>query len=79
LIYYCVIAQECYDVLLKKTHLVGRSGFGADLEISDDTSISRSHAHLILVKKVCVVQFVLLVFGTNDRYSKGLTVLIYNF
>lgn len=43
--------QECYDVLLKKTHLVGRSGFGADLEISDDTSISRSHAHLILVKK----------------------------
>ncbi|XP_027847405.2 nibrin [Aphis gossypii] len=43
--------QECYDVLLKKTHLIGRSGFGADLEISDDTSISRSHAHLILVKK----------------------------
>ncbi|XP_060841916.1 uncharacterized protein LOC132922421 [Rhopalosiphum padi] len=46
-----VKTQDCYDVLMKKTHLIGRAGFGADLEISDDTSISRCHAHLILVKK----------------------------
>jgi len=39
-------------VLRKTTHLVGRAGFGADLEILDDTSISRCHAELTLVKKV---------------------------
>ncbi|XP_025201439.1 nibrin [Melanaphis sacchari] len=47
-----VETQECYDILMKKTHMIGRAGFGADLEISDDTSISRCHAHLILLKKI---------------------------
>jgi len=53
IIIYCrITARKCYDILNRKTHLVGRAGFGADLEISNDTSISRCHADLILEKKV---------------------------
>lgn len=51
-IYCCITAQEYYDILWREIHLIGRAGFGADLEISDDSSISRCHANLTLVKKV---------------------------
>lgn len=46
-----VKTQEYYDILWREIHLIGRAGFGADLEISDDSSISRCHANLTLVKK----------------------------
>ncbi|KAL4120479.1 hypothetical protein QTP88_013165 [Uroleucon formosanum] len=64
-----VKTREYYDVLKKKTHLVGRAGFGADLEISDDTSISRCHANLILVKKA-VGSKVKLFLTLVDKKSK---------
>lgn len=50
--YCCITAGEHYDVLNKKTHLVARAGFDGDLEISD-MSVSRRHADIVLVKKVC--------------------------
>lgn len=68
IIIYCITARECYDVLKSKTHLVGRAGFGADLEISNDTSISRCHADLILDKKVkYYLQIVSMVLGTLNN------------
>jgi len=52
----CVIiyisAGEYYDVLRKKTHLVARAGFNGDLEIPNDTTVSRTHAEIFLVKNV---------------------------
>lgn len=52
-IFFCIIASQCYDILNKRTHIVARTGFNGDLEILD-TSVSRFHAEISLIKKVCV-------------------------
>ncbi|VVC39420.1 Hypothetical protein CINCED_3A021705 [Cinara cedri] len=62
---------EHYDMLRKKTHLVARTGFKGDIEISGDTSVSRCHAEMSLVKEVVCgkVKLLLKLIDKNSMFG----------